>query len=424
MRVTRLLAIAATACAVPAISLALEPNEIFKRADPSVVVIEAADKTGKGLVQGSGVIVAARDVVTNCHIVRDASRISVKQGDVQRSARLRYEDTARDLCQVALDDSFPSGKPVSAMVPSDKVEVGQQVFAIGSPMGLDHTISRGIVSGLRGQKNGARLIQTDAAVAKGSSGGGLFDIEGRLVGIVTFGIAEGNLNFAVPTDWIAELSTRNRDRSVEVPAQPAAVAAAMEVGDGRWYPAKGDRWRYRQLDGRRAVGTVNVEVIEASSGRVRERITKEGSRDFSVERDISPDFSAKAFLPSVILPGGYKLLELSAYFPPNSDLGSHTLPRQIPGQLELLGHGKRNLVWDARVVGKERVSVPAGEFEAWKINATAVADTRHGPMKFTYQVWYSQSMQRAVKIFLDINSPLNIEKGSETMELAAFEKHQ
>ena len=76
-------------------------------------------------------------------------------------------------------------------VSSSELEVGQQVFAIGSPRGLEHTLTRGIISALRETKTKtSRLIQTDAAISPGSSGGGLFDQEARLIGITTFG-AEG-----------------------------------------------------------------------------------------------------------------------------------------------------------------------------------------------------------------------------------------
>jgi S1-C subfamily serine protease len=77
------------------------------------------------------------------------------------------------------------------------VEIGEEVAAIGSPKGLSNTLSRGIVAGLR-TKNGQALVQTDAALSTGSSGGGLFDQYGNLVGITTFAIEDGNqLNFAI-----------------------------------------------------------------------------------------------------------------------------------------------------------------------------------------------------------------------------------
>lgn len=401
---------------------ALEANEIFKRADPSIVVITTKDKAGKG-IQGSGILIGPRDVVTSCHVLTDATRISVKQGDVTRSGTIRYQDSARDLCQVQIDDHFPDGKPASSFVKSADLEVGQSVYAISAPRGLERTISRGIVSGLRDQQDGSKLVQTDASISPGSSGGGLFDSEARLIGIITFGLVQENLNFAIPADWIEQLGVRNRDRLADAPpasTQPVAAAAASS-GDDRWYPAKGDRWRYRLLDGKRPMGMVNIEVMEIGGGRVRERVTRDNSPGFSMEREVRAELSLDAFEPQVNLPGGYQLLDLSAYFPPETDL-PRKLPGPVAGNVRIEQMGVRNVVWNVRLAGRDKVRVPAGEFESWGIEATANEVGPHGPVKIAYRVWYSQAMQRAVKMTLSIDFRVNAGKSSETLELAAFEK--
>ncbi len=90
-------------------------------------------------------------------------------------------------------------------------KVGQRVYAIGAPQGLELTLSEGLISALRGTDKGA-IIQTTAPVSPGSSGGGLFNSSGQLVGIVTFQRKSGqNLNFALPAAWISDMS--NRDSS-------------------------------------------------------------------------------------------------------------------------------------------------------------------------------------------------------------------
>jgi S1-C subfamily serine protease len=402
---------------------ALEANQIFKIADKSIVVITVSDKAGKDLGLGSGVIIDPREVVTSCHVLKDAARIAVKQGDVIRAGKLRYQDTARDLCQVQLDDVFPNGQPVAGYVNSKDLEVGQSVYAIGAPRGLERTISRGIVSGLRDAKDNSNLIQTDAAISPGSSGGGLFDSEARLIGIITFGLVQENLNFAIPADWIGQLATRNRSRVADAPANvPVPAAATAPAADGRWYPAKGDRWRYRLLDGKRNVGMVNIDVMETGNGRVRERITKEGSPGFAFEREVRSELVANAFLPAVQLPGGYTLFELSAYFPPDAVLNNGDRLGSLPGEMTLLMVGRRNMVWDTRVVGLEKVKVPAGEFEAWKIEAQSREVTSHGPLVVNCRIWYSQAMQRAVKIQLAFNIRIEIANSIETLEMTAYEK--
>jgi len=91
---------------------------------------------------------------------------------------------------------------------SSSLAVGERVYAIGAPEGLELTLSEGVISGLR-DFDGAHVIQTSAPVSPGSSGGGLFDAHGHLIGITTFSMKEGqNLNFALPTEWVDALVKR------------------------------------------------------------------------------------------------------------------------------------------------------------------------------------------------------------------------
>jgi S1-C subfamily serine protease len=99
--------------------------------------------------------------------------------------------------------------PAVALGTVETLKTGQKVYAIGAPQGLDLTISDGIVSALRMLPQG-KVIQTTAPISPGSSGGGLFDAYGKLVGIMTFQHRTGqNLNFAVPADWIPAMRGRS-----------------------------------------------------------------------------------------------------------------------------------------------------------------------------------------------------------------------
>ncbi|MDD9859193.1 MAG: trypsin-like peptidase domain-containing protein [Nitrospira sp.] len=88
---------------------------------------------------------------------------------------------------------------------ASSLSIGEQVYAIGTPRGLDYSLSAGVVSQLRSDADDAPFIQTDATVAPGSSGGGLFDAKGNLVGITTEKISDGEITFAIPTEWILDL---------------------------------------------------------------------------------------------------------------------------------------------------------------------------------------------------------------------------
>jgi S1-C subfamily serine protease len=124
---------------------------------------------------------------------------------------VRYTDSQFDLC--GLDVSGLPATPV-AIGSVKSISVGQRVYAIGAPRGLELSISEGLVSSLR-PISGSLNIQTTAAMSPGSSGGGLFDHNGFLVGITTFVVKDGqNLNFALPADLIHGLPARSADMNM------------------------------------------------------------------------------------------------------------------------------------------------------------------------------------------------------------------
>ena len=175
---------------------------VFDKVWRSVVVI----RTGSG--QGSGVIVGSSMVATNNHVVEDEEDgdIVVFKHDNRRAttdtlfrADIHRRDEENDFCLLEVDEL--QGIPANIRR-FDTLKVGESVYAVGSPKGLDLSLSVGVISQLR-QGGDSRLIQTDAAISSGSSGGGLFDSEGNLIGITSGGIAGENvegLGFAVPAD--------------------------------------------------------------------------------------------------------------------------------------------------------------------------------------------------------------------------------
>lgn len=191
---------------------ALGPAEVFARVGPSVWRVQTFDADGLLLGQGSGVVVAPQQLVTNCHVLAKARRVQVRReaSGAALPAALALWDVHRDLCTLQVPGL---GAPAVALAPSDPVVVGQPAYAIGHPKNLELTMSAGLVSSLR--RNAAQqlvLVQTSAAVSGGSSGGGLFDTQARLLGLTTLASVTGdaqNLNFAVPADWIADLPRRH-----------------------------------------------------------------------------------------------------------------------------------------------------------------------------------------------------------------------
>lgn len=177
---------------------ALTPGQVFNKVKDAVVVVKALGVQGEHTGQGSGVFISPNKVATNCHVVKGGASYKVGQGKHLVPATLYAGDGDKDICILTVKGikgkSLQIGKAAN-------LKVGDPVYAVGAPRGLELSLSDGIVAQLRGGP--PPLIQTTAAISPGSSGGGLFDKEGRLVGLTTLYIEGGqSLNFAMPVEWI------------------------------------------------------------------------------------------------------------------------------------------------------------------------------------------------------------------------------
>ena len=183
----------------PAVSGAkLSPVDVFEAVKGSIWVTVAGHDTKdfeelEELSQGSAVAVSLKHLITNCHVVEDRPFIVIGQGEKVRRASLVSAHWQSDRC--ILEVNAPSLSPVRGIRPNSDLMVGERVYTVGSPSGLERTIGEGIISGLRPSQRG-RFIQTTAPMSAGSSGGGLFDSSGNLIGVTTFLLKEAQaINF-------------------------------------------------------------------------------------------------------------------------------------------------------------------------------------------------------------------------------------
>ncbi len=184
---------------------AAEAQQVFRQASTSVVTVLAYDAAGVVSGQGSGVVFEAGRVISNCHVVQDAVRLELIVGAERRNARWTRADRSRDLC--VLESDAPAGTPARIRRLAE-LAVGERVHAIGNPLGFGLAVSSGLITQFA-QIGGERVILSSAAQSPGSSGGGLFDAQGRLLGISTSVLTAGqNLNIALPAEWIDELDAR------------------------------------------------------------------------------------------------------------------------------------------------------------------------------------------------------------------------
>ncbi len=191
---------------------------VFRKASPSVVTVKVFNRADNRLsMQGSGMVVAPQTVATNRHVVESGGEIRVVDRGQEYAASVTHADREYDLC--ALSVPGLQADPVE-MASFLTLSVGQHVYAIGSPRGLELSISDGLVSAIR-PYGAFPLIQTNAPISKGSSGGGLFDTDGRLVGITTASAIDGqNINFALVSDLISQLPARSADIRTLKPVVP------------------------------------------------------------------------------------------------------------------------------------------------------------------------------------------------------------
>lgn len=176
---------------------ALSPSQVFEMVKDSVVVVRSLDANGKSIAQGSGVFMPSGKIGTNCHVVKNGMSFQVGSEKQFVMATVWGTDEDKDIC--LLDAPGLSGQPAK-LGQASHLKIGEPVYSVGAPRGLELTLSDGIVSQLRGGP--PPLIQTTAAVSPGSSGGGLFDALGSLVGFTTLYVEGGqSLNFAMPVEW-------------------------------------------------------------------------------------------------------------------------------------------------------------------------------------------------------------------------------
>jgi S1-C subfamily serine protease len=179
-------------------------QEIFKVASQSVYWILRRTPSSSGsqsVVYGSAVAISEDLALTNCHVIGgpgdDAILGSGNSAD-QSAVELVAANVEADRCVVRTRDLRL--RPVPGIRPFDSLEIGETVYAIGNPQRLELTMSDGLLSGKRVAAD-RRLVQTTAPISPGSSGGGLFDTRGNLVGITVSSRRDAqNINFAIPAE--------------------------------------------------------------------------------------------------------------------------------------------------------------------------------------------------------------------------------
>jgi len=245
-------------------------EELFAQLAPSTAMVVARNGGTGQARQGSGVVIDRGALITNCHVTQGSTDIEVRIGGESHFARVEVADEEYDLCRLAVSGL---AAPAVSLARVASLRTGQKVLALGAPKGLELTISEGIVSSLREVPEGT-IVQTTAPISPGSSGGGLFNTNGELIGIITMTNRYGqNLNFAVPADWIEQM----RDRKASFAGAGAATGgikgdtpAGGTAGErivGSWHCFRPDLGRHVNLQFMRDGNLTGMELDHALAGR-------------------------------------------------------------------------------------------------------------------------------------------------------------
>ena len=190
--------------AVRATAAAATPAEIYRENIGRVYTVHTASGLGTGFLYHAG------HLATNAHVVGDAQSVEIESQDGERfPGKVVYRNTNRDLAVVEFSSPI---RPFQTLIPlptrSGSLEIGEGIVVIGSPGGLKGSVTTGIVS----QIHSSGLIQLNAAVNSGNSGGPVFDMQGRVVGIATRKFREfsdghsvDGLAIAIPIAWLEGL---------------------------------------------------------------------------------------------------------------------------------------------------------------------------------------------------------------------------
>ena len=198
--------------------------ELVRRIKPSAVAIETFDARGEKLSRGSGFFIDTDRVVTNRHVIDNAYRAEVHSynGTVYPVKGVLAVDAEGDIALLRVDAPANQVRPL----PLDRTspQEGESVVVIGNPLGLEGSVTNGIVSAVRDIPTFGRIIQITAPISPGSSGSPVVNMQGQVIGVATLQITGGqSVNFAIPSERISQL-------------QGGALLSL--VGSGRRQPAE------------------------------------------------------------------------------------------------------------------------------------------------------------------------------------------
>jgi S1-C subfamily serine protease len=222
-------------CSTVTLTAQVSLPELVRHVKPAVVAITTYDASGEALMTGSGFFVAQGQVVTNLHVIRNASKVEVKtldgKGKTYPVTGASAVDDEGDLVMLNVD--MPVDRPRNVEFAKVLPDEGETIFVVGNPLKLEGSVSDGIVSAVREVPNVGRIIQITAPVSHGNSGSPVFNLRGEVIGVVTVKVTNGqNINLAIDSARVAQLSPGKIKGFTELRRERAADLADPAYRNG------------------------------------------------------------------------------------------------------------------------------------------------------------------------------------------------
>jgi S1-C subfamily serine protease len=277
---------------LPTVPAVREPaptiEEVVRRSAPAVVLIRTANSSGTAF------FVTQDLLLTNAHVVDGHSLVTVRLAGGE-TVQGRVERISPDLdLAVVRATARPGSTQILQLGSLDPVRPGQEVLAIGSPLGLQNTVTRGIVSAVR-TAGGVELIQTDAAINPGNSGGPLLDRDGRVLGVTTLKVMRGaeSLGFAVAITHAVPLiegrAVPTGLGTAQAPSLPTGLAGGASESD---ISRRSGAVRFEQTMQQAAerADQIDAQFKRFTGNCLVSAVADDGQREWFVFRDRAPTF--------------------------------------------------------------------------------------------------------------------------------------
>jgi tetratricopeptide (TPR) repeat protein len=273
--------------------------ELVRRIKPSAVAIETFDSRGETLSRGSGFFVESDRIVTNRHVIEGAYRAEVHSstGAVYPVRGVLAVDAEGDIALLKIDVPANQIRPL----PLDKTspQEGESVVVIGNPLGLEGSVTNGIVSAVRDIPTFGRIIQITAPISSGSSGSPVVNMQGQVIGIATLQITGGqSVNFAIPSERISQLqvaSMMSLSDLVAASGRNKRAKAVQFFRDGLSFLSKDDCEKALPYFEKAVESDSNYAEAWAQSGFCNEKLGKHAEALEASKKAVSLRPSAESY---------------------------------------------------------------------------------------------------------------------------------